>query len=427
MVNAYICYSALDSSLVHEVVESLAQSRCCKCFLPARDIPIGSSWSRSIDTEIKKSDVFVIIYTNNFNNSYIVVDELYKASCYNKRVVIYCVDSIPFRSDKWCLEEAYKVPFSALDHKTLVNALINETIIVFTRVKDVSTGYCSGYHEEQKITSHPRLAKQKDNIFKRIISRLFNSYQQVNSAIYAPAEVLYDEYMLVQVYIYRDGEESMVEMKAKAIDCDAIIRNYEPLHMSLKRGDKIRIQYDNEFYSEAKTIEWYGGLGKTDFYFKVSYHYSFYSSIKIFINDVPVGEMMFKTKVLTNPDKKLNAEIDCVKYNRIFISYAHLDASKIQYFAEAYKASGTQFFYDRDSLSPGDIYQDKIFEYIDSAELFILCWSKNSSLSEWCCLEKERALYNTRVRKTFRIYPVSIDPKASLPSDMTSKYHFGEI
>lgn len=428
-LDAYICYSALDSSLVHEIVDELYEY---KCFIPVRDIPLGSNWSTSIEKEIKAADVFVVICTHNFNNSYTVVDELYKASCYKKAIITYCVDSVTFRDDKKWLEYSHKVAFSAGDHKTLVSALdiyTDRYTVRYSprvRIPSYETGYCSN-DKPKKYTSHPRHIGKKDSLLKRLISRLLNSYQHVNSAIYAPSEVFYDEHMLVQVYIYTDGEESMVEMKAKSADYDAIIRNYEPLHMSLKRGDSIKIVYDNGFYNEVKTIIWQGTLCQTVFCFKVREDYSFCSNVKIFINDHPVGEMTFRTKVLEKPDKNLNAEIKCVRYNRIFISYAHSDASKIQYFAEAYKASGTEFFYDRYSLAPGDKYQDKIFEYIDGAELFILCWSKNSALSEWCCLEKERALYKASVNKDFKIYPVSIDPKTTLPYDISSKYHYGEI
>ncbi len=34
---------------------------------------------------------------------------------------------------------------------------------------------------------------------------------------------------------------------------------------------------------------------------------------------------------------------------------------------------GGGYFYDRDSLALGGIYEGKIFDYMDSSDLFVLC------------------------------------------------------
>ena len=47
--------------------------------------------------------------------------------------------------------------------------------------------------------------------------------------------------MMIQVYLYKDGEEETVASKAKEVDSSAERRNYIPLSIKLKEGDKVKI------------------------------------------------------------------------------------------------------------------------------------------------------------------------------------------
>ena len=79
------------------------------------------------------------------------------------------------------------------------------------------------------------------------------------------------------------------------------------------------------------------------------------------------------------------------------------------------------------------MFPQKIQDYINSADLFILCWSENASNSEYVQKERLQALgraypqVQPEQAAMLRIYPMSIEPRAELPSDMKNYYHFGEI
>lgn len=89
---------------------------------------------------------------------------------------------------------------------------------------------------------------------------------------------------------------------------------------------------------------------------------------------------------------------------------------------------GKDYFFDRHSLHAGDIFKEKILNYIDNADLFVLCWSKNAATSEWVNIEREHALRLIQEGKeTLSIYPLSIQPEAPLPIDMSDKYNFGTL
>ncbi len=102
-------------------------------------------------------------------------------------------------------------------------------------------------------------------------------------------------------------------------------------------------------------------------------------------------------------------------------------------FHEGLKLAGIEHFFDRDYLKTGDIFPQVIQDYINSADLFVLFWSKNASMSDY--VEKERAqalkLAYPQVKPLQKaklsIYPMSIEPRAELPGDMKGYYHFGEV
>ena len=140
---------------------------------------------------------------------------------------------------------------------------------------------------------------------------------------------------------------------------------------------------------------------------------------------------MFKTKIVSQP-QKLYAKIESKAFQKIFISYSHKDEATVKYFAKAFQAQGVDYFFDRHYLKAGDVYPLKIKEYINSADLFILCWSKNAAESDYVQLERQQALTLAFPQKdmeqaTLSIHPISIEPHADYPSDMKEVYNFEEI
>lgn len=418
MREIYVSYSPLDHSLVQEIIQDYHREMF---FIPVLDIPLGSKWSSSVLQAINDASVILIIGSPNYESSQLASSEFNILR--NKRIIFYCTEAYVNTPQKIISNGAIIVK----DNKELSDALNKLMVKYITPPYHVNYTCNGGIAPKTPLYSYrPFINFGLQSFKEKLISRLFNPKEPANSAIYAPGEIKKDEQMMVQVYIYKRSESYDVIQKAGIIDPSATLRNYEALHISLKRGDIIKVTYDNEFYKANKTLTWNGSLSSVNFIFRVNISYSFYSMVRIYINEQPAGEMAFRTTVTEQP-KKINAAVNSIKYDRIFISYAHSDAKRIKYIAEAYKASGILHFYDRTSLQPGDKFQDIIFEQIDKARLFILCWSKNSSQSEWCCLEKERALYKAKRDREFRIYPISIDPKTALPTDMNREYHFGEI
>ncbi len=257
----------------------------------------------------------------------------------------------------------------------------------------------------------------------------------VYSSVFAPAEVKRKSHLQVQIYLHLYEEVEKVKSLAKEADKNAERRDCIPLSLRLRKCDKVDVEFniygESRLMSERKSTIWQGSFTKCSFDYFVPENIDvdeLSCETNVFVNGAMIGEMRFLTQIVDTP-RNLNPEILSHRFNRIFISYAHQDAQQIKLLALAYKAQGVDYFYDRDSLAPGDIYEEKIFDYIDSSDLFVLCWSKNAALSDYVAKEKGRALLHAYPHlslkdATLKICPISIEPRAELPSDMKEVYNF---
>ncbi len=291
------------------------------------------------------------------------------------------------------------------------------------------------------------LQKQSDERISKLQNQLnehiarwkdIENVSDVYSSVFAPAEIKRKSHLQVQVYLHLYEETEKVKSLAKESDSNAERRDYIPLSLKLRKGDKVDVEFnvygETRLMSDCKHIIWQGAFTKCSFDYFVSKDIDvdeLSCEADIFVNGAMIGEMRFITQIVDTP-RNLNPEILSHRFNKIFISYAHQDAQQIKLLALAYKSQGVDYFYDRDSLAPGDVYEEKIFDYIDSSDLFVLCWSKNAAVSNYVAKEKGRALLRAypQLRQrdaTLKICPISIEPRAELPSDMKEVYNFEVI
>lgn len=278
-----------------------------------------------------------------------------------------------------------------------------------------------------------RLEKELER--KRKESEMYEVY----SSIFAPAEVKRKSRMLVQIYLHLYEEMEKVKALAQESDKNAERREYIPLQCKLKKGDKVDVQLnvygETLLMSDKKSVVWQGSFTKCSFDYFVSKDIDVdeLSCVALLsVNGVPVGEMRFITQIVEMP-RRLNPEITAHNYSKVFISYSHQDESKVKFLHEGLELGAVPHFFDRNYLKAGDVFPQVIQDYINSADLFILCWSENASKSEYVKKERLQALKRAfpqvqpEKEAKLRIYPMSIEPHAELPGDMKNYYHFGEI
>ena len=320
---------------------------------------------------------------------------------------------------------------------TAANPDVPSTITPIIDITDEVESYSSTmvFCENKRATYNATVQKSKKSIWSKLFG---NKYNEVYSSIFAPAEVKRKSHLQVQVYLHLYEESEKVKSFAQESDKNAERRDYTPLSLKLKEGDKVDVEFNvygaTRLTSDRKSIGWQGSFTKCSFDYFVPKDIDVEElscEANLFVNGAMIGDMRFLTQIVEVP-RNLNPEILSHRFNRIFISYAHQDAQQIKLLALAYKAQGVDYFYDRDSLAPGDVYEEKIFDYIDSSDLFVLCWSKNAAVSDYVAKEKGRALLRaypqlSQRKATLKICPISIEPRADLPSDMKEVYNFEVI
>ena len=292
-------------------------------------------------------------------------------------------------------------------------------------------------HKQNEVNFGPKISKTKKYSWKRIFSRKKDSF--VYSSIFAPAEVKRQSFMMAQVYLHLFEETEQVKSLAQESQKDAERRDYIPLQCKLKRGDKVDVHLniygETLLMSDKKSVVWQGSFTKCsfDYFVPKDIDVDELSCVALLsVNGVPVGEMRFITQIVEQP-RLLNPEIIAHKYNKVFISYSHQDESRIKFLHEGLELGSVPHFFDRKYLKAGDVFPQVIQDYINSADLFILCWSENASKSEYVQRERlqalERAFPQVQPEKAaeLRIYPMSIEPRTELPNDMKDNYHFGEM
>ena len=298
----------------------------------------------------------------------------------------------------------------------------------------------STLYEETINTQSKTFFHRSDRINASLWSKIFGKkYSIVYSSIFAPAEIKRKSHLQVQVYLHLYEESEKVKSLAKESDKNAERRDYIPLSLKLKKGDKVDVEFnvygESRLMYERKSIIWQGSFTKCsfDYFVPKDLDVDELSCVALFsVNGVPLGEMRFITQIVDFP-RQLNTDMIAHKYNKVFISYSHLDESKVRFLHQGLELGSVPHFFDRSYLKIGDVFPQKIQDYINSADLFILCWSLNASESDYVQKERlqalERAFPKVQPENAakLRIYPLSIDPRADLPTDMKNVYHFGVI
>ena len=273
--------------------------------------------------------------------------------------------------------------------------------------------------------------------FIKIASNIISSFSvsDVYSSVFAPYEIKRKSHMLVQVYFHLYSDSEKIKEYAKEAQSNAKRRDFIPLQCKLKNDDKVdvilNIYGETLQISEKKSIVWKGVFTKCSFDYFVPQDIKtdeLYCTVMLIVNGTPVGEMKFITKIVIEPHD-LNADFLTRKFNKVFISYSHKDQMKVKFIAEGYEALNIDHFFDRHYLKAGDIFPKIIQDYINSADLFILCWSENASRSEYVKKERMQALERAKPPSAAKLtmYPINIEPFADPPSDMKDNYHFKTI
>lgn len=427
----------------------------------------GTLDSYEIVDAIKESHALLFLSSANSNTSEWVLNEVEIALHLQKRIIPLKLDDTPYRDPlSSILDKLDSIEFYLNEKKALFQLLqaiqnlkeerqpshspftidiganstdirhsaAEQSINYWPASKGLPSGECNKVYGN-RIGHH-------FSPMQRLINWLSKSRKKtkyVYSSVFAPAQISPRSHMLIQVFLHYPEVTEKLKTLAKESQETAERRDYIPLECRLKKGDKVDVQMSiygtKPLMSESKTITWHGPYKKCSFEFFVDEGIGVNElscTTLLTVNGMPIGEMMFITKIVEMP-QKLNTEVHARNFKKIFISYAHQDEPKVKYLAEGFRAMKADYFFDRHYLKTGDPFPKTIEDYINHADLFILCWSQNAAQSDYVRKEYMQALklafpfIRPAHISQLSIYPLNIEPKAELPREIKEYYQYGEL
>lgn len=129
------------------------------------------------------------------------------------------------------------------------------------------------------------------------------------STLYAPLEVCKGEDFVVSIFLHKTENDDEIEIFARNIDPELSKRNQLYLKSKLNKGDLIEFQiyFNTQQYKGilvdeySKEIYWDNNIESVEFIFTTNEEFnksSFIGKIKVAINKAPVGDMIFKIRIV---------------------------------------------------------------------------------------------------------------------------------
>ena len=140
---------------------------------------------------------------------------------------------------------------------------------------------------------------------------------QLKSTVFAPASIARGQDFLVQIFLHGDDDTDEVVLAAQMVDENATVRNSKNLSFKIQKGDKVEFQLmqlaksknDFDYEDDVKGFIYEGYPNSTEFFVSVSEDCkkeAFVGKIKIAVNKLPVGDILFKTVITTLGEQQQN-------------------------------------------------------------------------------------------------------------------------
>ncbi len=237
----------------------------------------------------------------------------------------------------------------------------------------------------------------------------------VDCMVFARPTVLTGSSFLVQVFVL-PGEEPAEADKVRNIattyDADAQERAAKSLETEVARGARLTFHLsipgfvvDDPFQS----LVWRGTSQSVQFGVCVPRDQcpgDAIGTVTISQDSVPVGHVKFMITVFEAEDSEKNQDDAIIgtafgsepvahaicRYRKAFISYASTDRAEVLKRVQMLACMKIDYFHDLLHLDPGERWAKKLYEHIDSSDLFLLFWSRAARDSEWVMKEVTHAI-----------------------------------
>lgn len=223
----------------------------------------------------------------------------------------------------------------------------------------------------------------------------------VECSVFAPPQTRAGDQLLVQVFAHCPEQSAEAAAMARQFDADSTRRGLRTLEKVIARGTPLAFHLEIPTLivdGPIQTLVWSGRAESVQFGVTVPPGRrpgNAVGTVTVSIRSIPVGHIKFTLKV--SPDqaserKPVPLGDQAQAYSMAFVSYAAADRAKVIPRVQMLRAVGIDYFQDILDLEPGARWEQKLYERIDSCDLFLLFWSSAAKESEWVMREVQYAL-----------------------------------
>jgi TIR domain len=222
--------------------------------------------------------------------------------------------------------------------------------------------------------------------------------QDVDVTVFAPPVVPPCEEVIVQVIFHTPDREVEALTRAQKVEPGGQTLASVPLTIQLRQNDNIKVSVecvDATIPEPVQSTVWNGRLVCLYFTMQMpNVEMIVRPKLRVFVNGVPAGNLVFKTLVQQNPPDlpPSPANESARAYRKTFLSYASEDRVEVLKTAQILRALKMNFFQDVLNLSPGERWKRRLYAEIDNCDLFLLFWSHHARQSKWVIREAKYAL-----------------------------------
>lgn len=258
--------------------------------------------------------------------------------------------------------------------------------------------------EKEEIERIKKFEREYELEKKELNKELKDSYNPFVTVSY-PKQVSSLKWNSILFFIYKaeyfHRVNTEISLKAPTTE-DNFNQLTERLVYRLVEGCKITVIFrssDFQFNQSKFEIKWFEGYQKSEVRFMYNSEVStvIYGEILIdlFIEKLFVSSLKLNIQVI-NDEKSAHAQVNQVEnlkfFEEVFASYSRDDFEIVNDYKEKYRALGIHLFVDLFDLQSGVQWRIKLFEQIDSSDVFQLFWSNSAKKSNYVELEWRRAL-----------------------------------
>jgi hypothetical protein len=274
----------------------------------------------------------------------------------------------------------------------------------------------------------------------------------VQFTVYRPSQVQPDRWYPLLAFAHRttpiedvDGgvvdPVKVVERQARVLLDDELV-SFQPTRsdasFGLVRGSGLRFQLwleQGDVNPASVTLQWHEPVHRAEFRIRVpaaADGRSIRGGVRIFMGVLIVGEVPFRLQVTSTAPATLTPEARTAArpYRQIFASYSRRDVAVVEAVARYISVTGDRYLIDVRNLRSGELWERRLEQLIEQADVFQLFWSQNSMRSPFVRQEWEYALALGRdefVRPFYWDEQLPEDRAADLPPASLRALHFAKL